>query len=97
MIIQLTYELKDSDRDYSNLYTHIESLGVALHFLKDAWWIEIKDDSTNISTILEGIKKHMGDTDLFHVVDISNMQTDGWLAKSSWDWLKLRSDISSKK
>ena len=97
MIIQLTYELKDSDRDYSNLYTHIESLGNAIHFLKDAWWIEIKDDSINLSTILEDIRKNMGETDLFHVVDISNMQTDGWLAKSSWDWLKLRSDISSKK
>jgi len=94
MTVQLTYELKDSDRDYSNLYTHIESLGVAVHFLKDAWWIEIQDDSTKLSELVNDIKKHMGENDLFHLVDISNKQTDGWLAKSSWDWLKQRSNIS---
>ena len=96
MIIQLTYELKDSDRDYSNLYTHIESLGDSIHFLKDSWWIEIKDNSTKLSDLLILIKEHMGENDLFHLVDISDMQTDGWLANSSWDWLKQRSNISSK-
>jgi hypothetical protein len=96
MVVQLTYELKDSDRDYSNLYACIESLGPTVHFLRDAWWIVLKDNSTNLLTLVEKIKENIGPNDLFQLVDITDMQSNGWLAKSSWDWLRDKSNISQK-
>lgn len=93
MILQITYELKDPDRNYSPLFTEIEELGPAVHFLKDSWWVQV-DDSIELEEILNTLRIHMGEGDLIHLIDITDKKTNGWLARTSWDWLKQRSDIS---
>ena len=96
MILQITYELKDPDRNYSDLFSEIEALGAAIHFLKDSWWVEMNDsiDATEIENILNRLRLHMGENDLIHIIDITDKTTNGWLARTSWEWLKQRSKIS---
>ena len=93
MILQVTYELKDPDKNYSDLFAAIEKLGSAIHFLKDSWWVEV-DDSLKLEDVLGRLKDHMGENDLIHLIDITNKKTNGWLARTSWDWLQQRSNIS---
>jgi hypothetical protein len=92
MVLQITYELKDSDRNYSELFLEIENLGSSVHFLRDSWWVEPKNATTieNVSSLL---RQHLGENDLIQVVDITDKTTNGWLARTSWDWLKQRSKI----
>lgn len=92
MVIQLTYELKDTERDYSDLYSYIESLGETMHFLKNAWWIDLKQNYED--AILDELKKRMGSEDLFQIVNVTDQYTNGWLAKSSWDWMKEHNKIT---
>ena len=93
MILQITYELKDSDKNYSDLFAAIESLGnSSIHILKDSWWVDI-NDSLKLEDILNILKVHMGENDLIHIIEITDKKTNGWLAHTSWDWLKKRSTI----
>lgn len=92
MVIQLTYELKDAERDYSDLYSYIESLGDTMHFLKDAWWIDLPEEKWSDS-ILRDIKKYLSPDDLFQVVKITDQYTNGWLATSAWEWMKNRNKL----
>ena len=92
MVFQITYELKDSDKNYSELFTAVENLGSAIHFLRDSWWVEV-ETAMKAGDILSLLKPYMGENDLIHIVDITNKSTNGWLARTSWDWLKQRSTI----
>lgn len=89
MILQITYELKDSDRNYSSLFSEIENLGPSIHFLRDSWWVEVEDGSL-LDDILPLLRGHINQSDLIHVVDITDQKTNGWLARTSWNWLKER-------
>jgi len=93
MVFQISYELKNSDKSYSDLFTAIENLGSSVHFLRDAWWVE-PNEAITVDTIVDLLRNYMSEGDRIHVIDITNKKTNGWLARTSWDWLKVRSDIS---
>jgi len=93
MVFQISYELKNSDKNYSDLFTAIENLGPSVHFLRDAWWVE-PNESMTVDTIVDLLRNYMSEGDRIHIIDITNKRTNGWLARTSWDWLKARSNIS---
>lgn len=86
MIYQLTYELRDSEKDYTDFFTYLEKeLGDdALHILRDAWWFSL--DKADLDGMSDDIKKHMGDKDIFYLASITPGQINGWMPKSVWKW-----------
>lgn len=90
MIFQLTYELKDTDRDYSEFYKYLDdgiSGGDSVHVLRDTWWIACQDEVT-VNSLCDSAKSYLGDNDLFFVTRIDENSINGWLPSSYWNWFR---------
>lgn len=89
MIYQLTYELRTSDKDYSDFFTFLEQGlgGDALHVLRDAWWLAV-DDEWDIKRLCEEIRPRLGDMDVFFVTEIPIKNINGWMHQTAWKWYK---------
>lgn len=86
MIFLITYDLRSLGRDYTSLYDAIKEIGDNNHPLESVWLVA--SDSADVSTITSHLKKFMDGNDLVFVVDITKSNLQGWLPKSSWEWLK---------
>ncbi len=91
MIYQISYELRNPDRDYSEFFVFLEqNLGLnAIHVLRDVWWIATKaqediDDLTN--RIIDS--GYLGKSDSFFIVEISSVDINGWMPGNTWKWYK---------
>lgn len=85
MIFQITYELKRPDSHYADLFATIQNIGTSyVHVFKNMWWVETNKD---VNIVVDEIRKKMDNNDLLFVVEISSSRKNGWLAKSSWEWL----------
>lgn len=86
MILLITYDLKQPDRDYTALFNVIKQIGDSWwHYLDSTWIIK-----TNMSVIDSAIliRKTMDQNDLLFVVDISDKEHEGWLPSKAWEWFK---------
>ncbi len=88
MILQLSYELKTAEKDYSELYSFLEKdiAQSSIHVLRDTWWLKY-NGSKSISEICDMIKARMGENDVFFLSVLDKEDINGWLASSNWKWL----------
>lgn len=86
MLVLITYDLRQPDRNYNALYDAIKYCGNAWwHYLESVWIV-----STNLTPqeCYSRVKPNMDDNDHLLIVDITNQQRQGWLPTKAWDWLK---------
>lgn len=86
MLILITYDLKQPNKDYEALYDAIKGCGSNWwHYLESTWLIQ-----TNISPdeCAKRLRQAMDDDDFLLVVDITRQQRQGWLPSKAWDWIK---------
>jgi len=87
MLILITYDLKQPNRDYSSLYESIKSCGTTWwHFLESVWIIHTNDLDPN--ECYHRIRECIDDKDNLLVVDITNRNRQGWLPSKAWDWIR---------
>jgi hypothetical protein len=86
MIYQLTYELRTSDKDYTEFFAYIEqSIGDdAIHVLRDAWWISVKEK--DLDSLCDDIRTRLGEKDVFFLTKIHSGETNGWMPQNTWKW-----------
>lgn len=86
MIILVTYDLKQPDRNYDALYTAIKQSGtVWWHYLESVWLIRTE---MTPEQCFDRIHPNMDENDSLFIVDISHKPHQGWLPKDAWEWIK---------
>lgn len=80
----ITYDLKSSSKDYSNLYTKIKEIGDWQHPLDSVWLVK-SDKSAN--EIFGGLREEKDEKDLLLVVRVELSDIQGWLSKTFWNWV----------
>lgn len=86
MILLITYDLKQPDRDYSSLYDTIKSSCTTWwHYLESVWIV--KTDLT-VDACSDMLHNAMDENDMLFVVDITGMKHQGWLPSKAWEWFK---------
>lgn len=92
MIYQLTYELRTAEMDYSDFFSYLEQGlgGVALHVLRDAWWLSI--DTSDINQLCDNIRTRLGEKDVFFIAQVPSGQINGWMPHTSWKWYQEHND-----
>lgn len=85
-VYSISYDLRNSDKDYEGLYKAIKSRYSWCHSLESTWLIETYDTAP---TIFNNLKSHIDSNDL---IFISRITTDyyGRLPEEAWEWLKKR-------
>lgn len=93
MIYQVTYELKDSEKDYSKLYALLEKgIGIeGVHVLRDSWWIA-SDVELNVDVECEKIHALLSLHDHVYMSKLANSNVNGWLPSSLWSWYRNHKD-----
>lgn len=86
----ITYDLKDTSKDYMPLYDAIKSLSDNYdpwqHFLESAWLVRTELTAKEIS---EKLMPHLCDNkNLLFVSEIDLDNNDGWIGVPTWKWLK---------
>lgn len=86
MLILITYDLKQPDRDYETLYEAIKQCGdMWWHYMESVWMIHT--DLTP-AQCFERLHPNIDANDYLFLVDITNQARQGWLPKDAWSWLK---------
>lgn len=94
MLLLISYDLKQPDRDYSSLYDTIKNAGSSWwHYLESVWIIKTDMSVDCCSNLL---LRNMDTNDLLFVVDITGKKSQGWLPSKAWEWLKSQ-DINNSK
>ncbi len=90
MIYSISYELKSQDKDYNPLYSFFENeLGdSSIHVLRDTWWIHTVEEQ-KIENICSKVKEYILEGDVFYVIEIHEVNINGWLAAPVWNWYKI--------
>lgn len=83
MLLQISYDLKDRDRDYDDLYDKIKRLGRWWHYLKSTWVIETDKLPRQVVDDLEEL---LSRGDRLIVSEIQRF--DGILPERAWKWLE---------
>lgn len=88
MVYSLSYELKSTDKDYTQLFSFLEhGIGEGgIHILRDSWWI-FSQTELDINSTCDDIRSRMGEKDHFFFTKLSYSDINGWLPSSSWNWL----------
>lgn len=86
MIVLITYDLTQPNRNYEALYTAIKQCGtVWWHYMESVWLIRTELKPTDC---FDRLHPNMDDNDYLFIVDISNRPRQGWLPKDAWEWIK---------
>lgn len=84
MILLISYDLKQPDRDYNSLYDAIKNAGTNWwHYLESVWIINTNLSVDDCSNLLHG---NMDPNDTLFVVDITGQKYQGWLPSKAWEW-----------
>jgi hypothetical protein len=83
MIVLVTYDLKNSDRDYTPFYDQLKEQGTWWHYLKSTWLLNTTKQPGQIADALRPL---MDESDNLFVTEITK-NNSGWLSKKAWDWI----------
>lgn len=86
-IFLITYDLKKPGQNYNELYDAIKGCGEWQHPLESTWVIKVGSQFSS-NDIYNHLRPKIDEGDLMFVVDITNQDRQGWLAKTFWEWLK---------
>lgn len=85
----ITYDLNAPGKNYSELYEAIKNLGSWQHPLESAWVIQTSQ-VYDANAIYGRLRPQIDDTDLLFIVEITEMERQGWMPKSFWEWMKSK-------
>lgn len=86
MLYLVTYDLKNKEKDYNNLYESIKNAGVSWwHYFESVWLIQT---NSSIAECFNKIHSTMDDDDLLFIVEVTRQLRQGWLPQKAWDWIK---------
>lgn len=89
MLYNITYELKNSEKDYSQFLQTLKTSGSsAVQCMKNSWFVVSGKDRKELFELL---KEQLESADLLLVCQVSLSDLTGWLPSDSVDWLKLNS------
>lgn len=83
----ITYDLKKPGQNYTELYDSIKSCGDWQHPLESMWVVKVGTLASS-NDIYKLLRPKIDDNDSLFVVDITDRDRQGWLAKTFWEWLK---------
>jgi hypothetical protein len=83
MLIIVTYDLRDKDRDYAALYRAIKRQGRWWHHISSTWLISTKKTPEDV---WEAIEAHVSEDDNVLVTRLSG-DYSGWLPQRAWTWI----------
>ena len=86
MVLLITYEIMNKNKDLTELHTAIKSAGTWWYHLENIWIIET-DKSAEIWA--KKLYKHITTSDHLLVVQVGP-DAQGWLPEKAWDWLAKR-------
>jgi alpha-L-fucosidase len=83
MLLQISYDIRDRDRDYEDLHDAIRQQGRWWHYLKSTWIVETDKSPRQVVDDLEELLSR-GDR-----LIVSEMERfDGVLPEKAWNWLE---------
>lgn len=83
----IAYDLKRPGQNYTELYEAIKNCGEWRHPLESIW--VIKSSSMNsVNEIYNYLRPRIDDGDFLFIVDITDQDSQGWMIKSFWEWIK---------
>ncbi|MCQ2340646.1 MAG: hypothetical protein MJZ79_07735 [Paludibacteraceae bacterium] len=84
----ITYDLNKDGKDYANLYQKIKDIApnAWIHPLESVWCLRVQDIDAN--SIYNQLRPSVDDVDNLFIVEITNMDRQGWMPKNLWVWLK---------
>lgn len=86
MLILITYDLKQPDRNYEPLYLAIKQCGDKWwHYMDSVWLVHT---NLNPQQCFDRLRLSLDENDYVLVLDITRQQRQGWLPKDAWDWVK---------
>lgn len=84
----ITFDLRDKSHNYSDLFNAIKSIGEWKHPQEPLWIVVADDNYYIVQTIFKLLKPLMQPVDLVFIVEISNMDRQGWIPSTTWEMLK---------
>ena len=88
MILLISYDLSNADRNYGSLYKAIKSADAWWHYLDSTWMINT-DDGPDVWQ--KRLRRHIDKDDGLLIIEVcENYQ--GWLPDKAWDWLERNLD-----
>ena len=86
MLLLITYDLKQPDRNYNALYDAIKNCGKRWwHYLESVWIVYVENSTPQ--ECYNHIHPYMDNNDNLFIVDITDKDFYGWLPKDAWRWL----------
>lgn len=83
MLLQISYDLRNRERDYNDLYEEVKRQGRWWHYLKSTWIIETDKSPRQVVDALEELLSR-GDRLLVSEIE----RLDGVLPERAWNWLE---------
>lgn len=84
MMLLITYDLNKAGQNYDALYEQIKTASAWLHLMESVWLIRTSQTPQQWS---DKLMKVLDTNDHLFVVDITKQSRQGWLPKTSWEWI----------
>ncbi len=85
MVLLISYDLKQTDKDYSRLYDTIQHAGTTWwHYIESIWIIDTNLSLEECSNLLRSC---IDCNDFLLVIDITDKDYQGWLPSKAWSLL----------
>ncbi len=79
--------MKRPGQNYAELYEAIKRLGEWQHPLESTWMVKVSSVVSSNYLYTE-LRSKIQDDDLLFIVEITEQDHQGWLAKTFWEWMK---------
>lgn len=91
MILLVTYDLKQPNNSYPELFEALKGEESWWHYVSSTWLIATEKSAMEFSSELQG---HIFEGDRLLVVNFPSdkNQYQGWLPRKAWDWIKRHRD-----
>lgn len=92
MIYVISYNINTTERNYSELYTAIKSIGSGFyHPLESVWFVSAQN--TNVDEISRYLKQYLSPRDNIMTIEFAKgSKIQGWLPKNFWEWFDNHKD-----
>lgn len=88
----IIYDLRQPGRNYDELYDAIKEMageGNWQHPMESFWVVAVSDYSYKSSeSMYETLRQSIDDNDSLFISEIDNVEHQGWMPKSFWNWFK---------
>lgn len=82
-VLLVTYDLKKSGKNYSDLYETLKKASRWWHYLESCWLLQT---ALSPQEWFDKIKPHIDDNDNVLIIEVK-ADYHGWLPKTAWNWI----------